>query len=352
MKNSTMIDQNTEWDTLFMQRALDLATLGHGRVSPNPMVGCVIVDAQNQVIAEGWHQRYGQAHAEVNALNAVADPTILPQSTLYVNLEPCAHYGKTPPCAEAIIQHQLGRVVVANADPNPLVAGKGLLMLKEAGIKVQEGVLEEEGYQLNKRFFTFMEKKRPYVILKWAETADGFMARENFDSRWISNLLSRKIVHKWRSEEDAIMVGKNTARFDNPKLTVRDWSGRNPLRIVVDRHLELSPNLIIFNGETPTICYNSIKNEQKPNLDYVKIQGKDFLNSMMQDLYQRKVSSVIVEGGSFLLNLLYEQNIWDEAHVFKSGFSFKNGIKAPRPEGILVNCRKFLDNWYFEYLNQ
>ena len=233
-----------------------------------------------------------------------------------------------------------------------MVAGKGVEILRNAGIEVIEGVLEEEGLQLNKRFFTFIEKQRPYIILKWAETADGFMARENFDSKWISNLLSRKIVHKWRSEEDAIMIGKNTARFDDPKLTVRDWSGRNPIRIVVDRHLDLSPNLTIFNGETPTICYNLLKNEQSKNLDFVKVQANGFLKDIMKDLHHKKIQSVIVEGGSFLLNLLFEQQLWDESRVFKSSFSFKNGIKAPRPEGSLVNCREFMDNWYFEYIRQ
>ena len=275
-----MTSQVTHTDTLFMQRALDLAETGRGSVSPNPMVGCVIVNQNQEIIGEGWHQAYGQAHAEVNAMQSVNDPAQLGSSTLYVNLEPCSHHGKTPPCAEAIIRHQIPKVVIANADPNPLVAGRGVKMLREAGVEVLEGVLEEEGHQLNRRFFTYIEQERPYIILKWAETADGFMARENFDSKWISNLLSRKIVHKWRSEEDAIMIGKNTARFDNPKLTVRDWSGNNPLRIVVDRHLELSSNLIIFNRETPTVCYNLLKNEHLNNLDYVKVPANDFLKKL------------------------------------------------------------------------
>ncbi|MEO1653709.1 MAG: bifunctional diaminohydroxyphosphoribosylaminopyrimidine deaminase/5-amino-6-(5-phosphoribosylamino)uracil reductase RibD, partial [Bacteroidota bacterium] len=248
-----------------MRRTLELASMGQGKVSPNPLVGAVIVWNQ-KIIGEGWHNKYGEAHAEVNAIQSVTDPTLLSESSIYVNLEPCSHHGKTPPCADLLIKHQFKKVCIAHMDPNPLVAGNGVAKLQEAGIEVELGILEEEAQYLNRRFLRFMKDQRPYVIFKWAETADGFMARENFDSKWISNLLSRKLVHKWRAEEDGIMVGKNTARWDNPKLTVRDWSGKNPIRIVIDRQLELSPSLHLFDQQTPTICYNLLKNEEKNNL--------------------------------------------------------------------------------------
>ncbi|MEQ9412696.1 MAG: bifunctional diaminohydroxyphosphoribosylaminopyrimidine deaminase/5-amino-6-(5-phosphoribosylamino)uracil reductase RibD, partial [Cyclobacteriaceae bacterium] len=217
-------------DKFYMLRAMELAKNGIGHVSPNPLVGCVIV-YEGKIIGEGWHGKYGEAHAEVNAVNAVADKSILNGAAVYVNLEPCAHTGKTPPCADLLVKHKVKRVVIANVDPNPLVAGKGIAKLKDAGVEVLTGVLEEAGRELNKRFFTFLKHKRPFVILKWAQTSDGFIARENFDSKWISNEYSRKLVHKWRTEEDSILVGYNTALYDNPKLTARDWTGRNPVRI-------------------------------------------------------------------------------------------------------------------------
>ena len=201
-----------------MQRALELARLGLGNVSPNPMVGCVIVK-DGKIIGEGHHEQYGGPHAEVNAVQAVKDQSLLPQSTAYVTLEPCSHFGKTPPCADLLVRHQVKRVVICNEDPNPLVAGQGIERLRNAGIEVEIGLLREEGRVLNRRFFTAFEKKRPYVILKWAQTTDGFVARENYDSKWISNTYSRQLVHKWRAEEDAILVGTNTARYDNPSLT-------------------------------------------------------------------------------------------------------------------------------------
>lgn len=350
MDQQSITKSEGKLDQSYMQRALELARLGQGRVSPNPLVGAVIV-WKDKIIGEGWHEQYGQAHAEVNAVNNVADPALLSESTIYVNLEPCSHHGKTPPCADLLVKHKLKRVCIAHTDPNPLVAGNGIARLEAAGIEVKVGILEEEAQHLNRRFLRFMKDKRPYVIFKWAETADGFMARENFDSKWISNLLSRKIVHKWRAEEDAIMVGKNTARWDNPKLTVRDWSGENPVRIVIDRQLELSPSLNIFDQQTPTICYNLLKNEERPNIHLVKLSSANFAEEMMEDLYNRKIQSVIVEGGSFLLNHLFEKDLWDEARVFKSHFTFKSGIRAPVPSGRLMHVEKLLSNWYFEFQN-
>ncbi|HEY5824526.1 MAG TPA: bifunctional diaminohydroxyphosphoribosylaminopyrimidine deaminase/5-amino-6-(5-phosphoribosylamino)uracil reductase RibD, partial [Cyclobacteriaceae bacterium] len=211
-------------DELFIQRTFELAQIGIGQVSPNPRVGAVVAH-DGKILGEGWHKKYGEAHAEVNAILSVKDHSLLKESTVYVNLEPCSHFGRTPPCADLLIRHQVKKVVICNVDPNPLVAGQGINKLRDAGIEVVAGVLEAEGRKLNKRFFTLIEKQRPYIILKWAQTADGFVARENYESKWISNDFSRQLVHQWRSEEDAILVGTKTAAHDNPQLDVRDWSG-------------------------------------------------------------------------------------------------------------------------------
>lgn len=332
-----LMNQASVEDELYMRRALELARLGRGSVSPNPMVGCVIVH-NGRIIGEGWHQKYGDWHAEVNAVAAVNDITLLKESTAYVTLEPCSHFGKTPPCADLLIKHQLQKVVICNIDTNPLVGGQGIARLRQAGIEVQTAISETEGRELNKRFFTFIEKKRPYIILKWAQTADGFIARENFDSKWISNDLSRTWVHKWRTEEDAIMVGTNTALHDNPKLNVRSWTGRNPVRIVIDLNLRLPSHLQLFDQKQPTICYNLIKNEMRENLYWVQIHNSAYmLQEIMQDLYTRKIQSVIVEGGSKLLNSFIEQRLWDEARVFTSSQTFGKGIEAPQIKAILQN---------------
>ena len=252
--------QSVARSQLFMQRALQLARLSAVTVSPNPMVGCVIVH-NGKIIGEGYHQKYGDAHAEVNAVNAVSDKSLLSESTVYVTLEPCSHFGKTPPCADLLIKHKFKKVIVCNYDPNPLVAGQGIEKLRQAGIEVEVGLLEEEGRELNKRFFTYIEKKRPYIILKWAESADGFIAKGIYETVQISNLLSRRFVHKMRSEEDAIMVGTNTAKYDNPTLNTRFWTGKNAVRVLIDRELSLSKNLHIFDNSQKTICYNSLKDK-------------------------------------------------------------------------------------------
>ncbi len=338
-----------EEDEKYMQRALDLAQIGRGKVSPNPMVGAVIVH-QQQIIGEGWHQRYGQAHAEVNAVQSVADPSLLKNASIYVNLEPCAHYGKTPPCVDLLIQHQFCRVVVANLDPNPLVAGKGLQKLREVGIEVKTGVLEEKGRQLNRRFFKFFEKKWPYVILKWAETADGFIAREDYDSKWISEALSRTLVHKWRTEEDAILVGTNTAHYDNPQLNARHWTGKHPLRVVIDRNLRLSPNLYLFDRKQNTLCYNFIKEEKSENLEYVLLKREENLwLQIWEDLHERQVQSLLVEGGTRVLSEILHQNLADEARIFKSSQTFDKGIPAPVVSGRLHSVKKWRNDWLFTY---
>lgn len=318
-----------------MRRALQLAALGRGRVSPNPLVGCVIVH-HDEIIGEGWHQQYGGPHAEVNAINAVADKSVLAKSALYVNLEPCSHFGKTPPCADLLIQHNIGKVVIANLDSNPVVSGSGVKKLCDAGIEVVTGILADEGREMNKRFFTFMEHRRPYIILKWAQTSDGFIAQENYESKWISNEHSRQLVHKWRSEEDAILVGTRTAAHDNPSLTVREWSGRNPVRIVLDRFLKLDERLTVFDRKQKTICYNVIKHEEFNNLSLIRIDEMNFFDNVVADLWQRKIQSVIVEGGAATLNFFLQSKLWDESRVFKSHRVFHKGIAAPLPPGKVI----------------
>lgn len=319
-----------------MKRALELALLGMGSVSPNPLVGCVIVH-DHQIVGEGWHKRYGEAHAEVNAIASMADQAVLKDCTVYVNLEPCSHVGKTPPCTDLLITHRVKKVVVANLDSNPLVAGDGIKKLRAAGIEVITGIREKEGRELNKRFFTFMEKQRPYITLKWAETSDGFIAHENFDSKWISNEHSRQLVHKWRTEEDAVLVGTKTAFHDNPELNVREWSGRNPVRIVLDRFLRLSEKLNVFDRSQKTVCYNVLKHEEHPNLSLVRVTEENFVENSIQDLFKQKIQSVLVEGGATTLQLFIDAGLWDEARVFISEKGFGKGIGAPNLHGNLIH---------------
>ncbi len=332
-------------DLLYMQRALELAENGKGQVAPNPMVGCVIVH-KGKIIGEGWHQRYGEGHAEVNAVNSVTNKDLLRESTVYVSLEPCSHWGKTPPCANLLIEQQVKEVVVCNTDSNPLVSGGGLQRLNEAGINVRWGILEEEGRWLNRRFFTYMEKKRPYIILKWAQTADGLMARSNYDSKWISNPFARKLVHKWRAEEPAIMVGRQTVQYDNPRLNVRDWpvTGKDPLRVIIDRQLALENTFSVFDGSQPTICYNLLKNEALNKLNYVQLPEEAFLAELMQDLGRRGIQSVIVEGGPGLLELLLAEGLWDEARIFTAPKTFGEGLQAPRPKGKLKKSQVIFED--------
>lgn len=315
-------------DIQYMRRALELSEFGRGRTSPNPMVGCVIVH-EDKIIGEGWTQPSGQAHAEVQAVNSVTQEGLLSAATAYVTLEPCAHYGKTPPCADLLVEKELKRVVIGTIDSNPEVGGKGVKRLESAGIEVEVGVLEAECRAMNVRFFTSIEKQRPYIILKWAQTSDGFVAHENYDSKWISGSESRVLVHQWRAEEDAIMVGTNTAHYDNPRLDVRDWSGKNPVRVVIDKNLKLSTDLNLFDGNQSTLVYNEKKKESHPCLEYVKVSGNDYLSFILTDLYKRNIQSIIIEGGSALLNSFLERNLWDEARVFTAAVDFGNGISAP-----------------------
>ncbi len=332
-----------------MQRALDLARLGLGNVSPNPMVGCVIVK-DDKIIGEGYHEQYGGPHAEVNAVQAVKDQSLLVQSTAYVTLEPCSHFGKTPPCADLLVRHQVKRVVICNEDPNPLVAGQGIERLRNAGIEVEIGLLKEEGRVLNRRFFTAFEKKRPYVILKWAQTADGFVARENYDSKWISNTYSRQLVHKWRAEEDAILVGTNTARYDNPSLTTRDWKGKNPVRFFIDRTFELNKGMHLMDGTVPTYCFTEGEGENRQNLTFIQ-QEQIAPEAILASISELKIQSLIIEGGSGLLNSFIERGLWDEARVFIAPHTFGKGIAAPHISGELLSAEDVLEDRLLIYKN-
>lgn len=313
---------------LYMRRALELAELSRGQVSPNPLVGCVIT-VDDQIIGEGYHERYGGPHAEPNAVADVKNPALLEKATVYVTLEPCAHVGKTPPCADLLVSKKVKEVVIATVDSNPFVRGKGIARLRDAGIHVITGVLEKEARSQNRRFFTQMEKNRPYVLLKWAQTRDGFVARSDYDSKWISNIHSRQLVHRWRAEEDSVLVGTKTAQYDNPKLNVRDWSGKDPLRIVIDKQLTLDPNGHLFDQTQPTICYNLIKEEELENLHYVQMVPDFQIGDLLANLHSRRVQSVLVEGGSILLQHFISQDLWDEARVFIGDATFGSGIPGP-----------------------
>ena len=323
----------------FMQRCLDLAQLGFGEVAPNPMVGCVIVH-KGLIIGEGFHRQYGQSHAEVNAIQAVKDPNLLDHSILYVSLEPCAHFGKTPPCADLIVNSGISHVVVGTVDPFGKVAGKGIERMRKAGIKVELGVMENECRQINRRFFTFHEQKRPYILLKWAQTLDGFIDTDRTESQhptWITNGLCKRLVHKQRSQESAILIGTNTALFDDPALTVREWTGHQPLRLVLDRTLRLDNNLRIFDQSTPTWIFTDAQHADIENIQYITLDfDQDIIPQMLTTLYERNILSLIVEGGSMLLKSFLKAGLWDEAFVYTGNQFFGKGVKAPQLSGHTV----------------
>lgn len=320
---------------MWMRRCLQLAQLGKGHVAPNPLVGAVLVH-EGRILAEGYHARYGDLHAEAACLNAVrlADKHLIPQSTLYVNLEPCAHHGKQPPCASRLVREEVGRVVVCNDDPFEGVAGKGYGLLQLAGIPVEKGLLESEGRWMNRRFFTFHEKKRPYVILKWAQTADGFMAPSDRTRTMISGPLAQNLVHRWRTEESAILVGKATALGDDPQLTARLWSGPQPLRLVLDSELQLPSTLKIFNTDAETWQVNTQEESQLSTHRRVKIPaGEAALPGLLQRLFEEGKQSLIVEGGAAVLRSFIALGLWDEMRIFQSDESFEQGIAAPQVWG-------------------
>lgn len=311
----------------YIARCIEIATNGLGHTRPNPMVGCVIIN-NNKIIGEGYTSPYGESHAEVNAINSVKDKSLLKEATLYVTLEPCSHYGKTPPCSNYIIEHEIPNIVIGCIDDNPEVAGKGIIKLQNAGCHVTVGVLEQACKQHHKRFFTFHNKKRPYIILKWAETQDGFIAPKTKLKKqpvWITNTASRQLAHKWRAEEQAILVGTNTVLEDNPSLTVRDWTGNHPIRIVLDKNETLSKNYNIANNEAKTIV--------------LKAQTAQ---TICDELYKENITSIIIEGGAQTLQLFINEGLWDEARVFKGTSIFKEGIKAPKFTGKSVSKTSIL----------
>ena len=331
---------------IFMQRCLDLALLGMGDVAPNPMVGCVIVH-DGIIIGEGYHEKFGQPHAEVNAIRSVKNPELLKESTLYVSLEPCSHFGKTPPCSDLIIENQIPRVVIGTIDPFAKVSGKGIERMKNAGIAVEVGILENECRELNRRFFTFHEKKRPYILLKWAQTLDGFIDTDRTETQhptWITNAFAKRLVHKQRSEESAILIGTNTAQYDNPALTVREWTGNQPVRMVIDRVGRLDSNLHIFDGKSPTWVFTAVDKPESDNLKFIRLNfDRDILPQMLSELYNRDVLSVIVEGGSVLLNSFLNSGLWDEAFVYTGNQFFGKGVEAPHISGETTAFQKLDD---------
>lgn len=320
-----------------MLRCILLGQNGLGTTYPNPMVGCVIVHNQ-KIIGEGFTSAYGGNHAEVNAINSVSDKSLLEQATLYVSLEPCSHQGKTPPCSDLIVKHKIPRVVIGAKDPHEKVAGRGIQKLRDSGCEVEVGILEKECREHHKRFLTFHEKKRPYVILKWAESTDGFIAPEKrlrsniSDPYWITNAKSRQVVHQWRSEEQAILVGTNTVLEDNPKLNVRDWEGKSPMRIIIDSELKISSDSHVLDGSVPTLIITA-KNDSTDYKEGINCRTVDFSKNLSEEicslLYQQNIISVLIEGGAKTLQTFIDANLWDEARVFTGNTSFKAGLKSP-----------------------
>lgn len=337
-----------------MKRCLILAEKALGNTYPNPLVGAVVV-YQNKIIGEGWHQKAGQTHAEVNAINKVTDKNLLNESILYVNLEPCSHFGKTPPCTDLIFQYGIKKVVIGSKDPNPQVAGQGILKLKKAGVEIVENILKEEAEFLNRRFYTFHQQKRPYIILKWAQSQDGFIApleKENIRPFWISNILSKQKVHQWRSEEASILVGAQTITEDNPMLTTREWPGNNPLRLILDPSDRIPENVTVLEDKFATIILN--RHESKRLLNYNKEQiilSPFDLEALMKFCFERNILSLFVEGGQKTLTYFIKNKLWDEARVFTSEKKLIKGIKSPNFEKLMTTEEKLNDTKLKTYFN-
>jgi len=339
---------------IFMQRALELARLGAGTVAPNPMVGCVIVH-NDSIIGEGWHRQFGAPHAEVNAINSVKDKSLLSKSTLYVTLEPCNHFGKTPPCTGLILEHKIPEVVIASPDPNPLVAGKGIKKLRDAGVKVTTNVLLEEAMELNRRFFVFHQQERAYVILKYAQTTDGFIAKdiakvsseEYLLAKQISGAAAQKWVHKWRTEEDAILVGSATVAGDNPRLNARLWSGKNPVRVLIDDSGAMAGNAHVLDGSQATLIFTTLKNYQPvKGAEVIVLAKQRFAAQLLHQLFERKIMSVMVEGGKQTLQTFIDENLWDEARIFTSPKTYLSGIAAPSIKGEIIEKKQVGADWF------
>lgn len=317
--------------TDYMARCLQLAERGGGNVAPNPIVGAVLVH-NNVIIGEGYHQKYGEAHAEVNCINDALQkyPELIASSVLYVSMEPCAHYGKTPPCTELIIQYKIPKVVIACRDSFEEVNGKGIEKLKQAGIEVIEGVMEKEAMDLNRRFFTFHKRRRPYIILKWAQTADGFMASGTGERLFITNAVTNRLVHKWRSMEPGILIGANTALADDPLLDNRLWHGKAPVKIIIDPNLTSNEGLRMFQQGEKVIIVNVIREAESEKAVYLKANQGDLLRDTMTGLFDKKISSVLVEGGRYTLQAFIDAGLWDEARLItNTELSIGSGVKSP-----------------------
>lgn len=343
----------------YILRCIEIAQNGLGTTAPNPMVGAVIVH-DNKIIGEGFTSPYGGPHAEVNAINSVKNISLLKESTIYVTLEPCSHYGKTPPCADLIIKHHIPKVVVGILDPHDKVAGQGIKKLTEAGCDVTYGILEKECRAHHKRFLTFQEKKRPYIILKWAETSDGYIAPEtslrskNKEPFWITNMFSRQLAHKWRTEEQAILVGTNTVLEDNPRLDARLWKGKNPTRIILDRSLKIDASYVVLDGSVKTIVFteNSDTSNHIKGVKYIPISfSENMAEQICHKLLLENIQSVLIEGGSKTLQTFIDANLWDEARVFVGNTSFTKGIKAPKLEGHLITTENIKNDTLKIYYN-
>lgn len=327
----------------YMRRCIELAKKAKGNTYPNPLVGSIIV-YDGKIIGEGYHKKAGEAHAEINAINSVKNQELLKNSKIYVTLEPCSHYGKTPPCALKIKDIGFKKVIVGAMDSHEKVNGKGKKILEDSGIEVISGVLEKECIELNKRFFTFHKKKRPYIILKWAESNDGFLDK-NFQPTAISNSIANQYVHQLRADENAILVGTKTALNDNPSLTVRNVNGNNPIRILIDFDLKIPEDFNIYNNEAPTLVFNFIKNDKRENVKWIKIERKKILKNILQKLYEEQIQSVVIEGGSFTIQQFLDENIWDKIIVIKNpNLSLEHGTPAPKFEITPFLERKIGDN--------
>lgn len=323
------MSQQETTDREFMMRCVQLAKNGLGTTYPNPMVGSVIV-YDNKIIGEGWHYKSGQPHAEVMAVNSVKDKSLLSKATIYVSLEPCSFVGKTPACADLIIDHKIPKVVIGSLDPHPKVSGTGVKRLRKAGIEVRHGICQEETDALNKRFFTFHKKRRPYIILKWAATKDGFIApsaQKQGEPFWITSPESKQLVHLWRSQENAIMVGTNTAIKDNPKLGTREVFGNNPIRLAIDKSNRIPTEHFLLDQSIPSIIFNEVKDYEEENLSYKKSNWtKDIPEQILDHCYEQNIQSIFIEGGTYLLQSFIDKDLWDEARVFVGNKKLGKGI--------------------------
>jgi len=338
-----------------MQRCLYLAQKGLGNTYPNPLVGAVLV-YKDRIIGEGWHKKAGEAHAEINAINSVQDKSLLSQSKLYVNLEPCSHYGKTPPCILSIKEYKIPKVVIGSVDPNPRVEGRGIEALESWGCKVQIGILKKEADYLNRRFFTFHQKKRPYIILKWAQTQDKFIApnqehRKKSEIFWISNLYARQKTHLWRKEEEAILIGVQTLIDDNPRLTLRHWDGKNPVRLILDPNNRAPENSTLYKDNETAYFFNNKKNNRSNELNKFILLKPFGIKALLNYCYDNELQSIIVEGGKRTLDYFIDSDLWDEARVITSQKKIHSGIKAPRLDNQITVSEKIRSNQLDYYFN-